>query len=336
MSYDHDVNEEEFPRGAAESEQLRFLVHYAVLAPSGHNTQPWLFKIENGHLDLIADRTRALAVVDPEDRALTISCGAALEHLAIASRYFGRELTLEFPKSDPDLLARVRLGREIGPGPSDTAMFLAIPKRRTTRAKYEKRALPYALRNTCRDLAQDAGVELTIISDEQQREAISELVAEGDRIQFADPRFRRELAAWIHSRRAASRDGMSGAGFGMPDLLSRAGALVIRTFDMGDGVAAADRDKIVEGSPLLAVFGTQQDQLANWIATGRALTRVLLTLTASGATAAFLNQPVEVEQLRPRLREVVGTSCIPQLLMRFGYGPEVRHSVRRPTESVLI
>ena len=57
---------------------LRSLVEYAALAPSGHNTQPWRFRLRGGGAELLADRTRALPVVDPDDRELVISCGAAL------------------------------------------------------------------------------------------------------------------------------------------------------------------------------------------------------------------------------------------------------------------
>ena len=129
---------------------------------------------------------------------------------------------------------------------------------------------------------------------------------------------------------------MSGDGFGMPDVLSAVGAIVIRTFDLGNGVAASDRDKILTGSPVLAVFSSPEDRPADWLATGRALARVLLRLTASGATAAFLNQPIEVHDLRPRLRAVTATSGVPQVLMRFGYGPTVRAAARRPIGEVLI
>ena len=41
-----DVREADFPTTGPPAEQLRFLLHYAVLAPSGHNSQPWLFKID--------------------------------------------------------------------------------------------------------------------------------------------------------------------------------------------------------------------------------------------------------------------------------------------------
>lgn len=338
MAHSPGVQDAGFPGDATEAERLRFLVKYAILAPSGHNTQPWLFKPGDRFLDLFADRTRTLPVVDPGARELTISCGAALEHLAIAARFFGSELSIdELPDpSSPDHLARVRLGRGITPGTDDIRMFQAIPNRRTTRAWYENRVLPDHLCNRCRALADQSDVELVLISDEKQRSEIAGLVAEGDRIQFADPGFRRELAAWVRSRRAATQDGISGEAFGMPDLLSPLGAMIIRTFDMGRRVAAGDRDKIVNGSPLLAVMGTRDDHTANRIATGRSLTRVLLALTASGATASFLNPPIEVEPLRPRLRDVVGTRRVPQLLMRFGYGPASGPAARRPVDEVLI
>jgi len=68
------VSDTAFPRTAGPTDQLRFLVNYAVLAPSTHNTQPWLFKVGGEKLELYADRTRSLAVADPEDRELTGKC----------------------------------------------------------------------------------------------------------------------------------------------------------------------------------------------------------------------------------------------------------------------
>jgi len=118
--------------------------------------------------------------------------------------------------------------------------------------------------------------------------------------------------------------------------LSSIGALVIRTFDLGNGVAASDQEKIVEGSPTVAVFSSPSDTIPHWLATGQALSRVLLTLTDAGATASYLNPPVELEQLRTQLREVVGCKGTPQLLMRFGYGPSVASTVRREVDEVLI
>jgi len=317
---------------------LRSLIHHAILAPSSHNTQPWLFRLQDDRLELFADRTRALPVVDPFDRALIISCGAALGHLEAAARYRGHALIIDdLPdEDDADLLAVVRVGAAAACSKDDAEIFAAIPQRRTTRSQFDNRLLPPALSSRCVALAQEFGVCLTLITDVETRTAIGDLVAEGDRTQFSDPRFRRELAAWVHSRRAACHDGMSGENFGMPDLLSPLGAAVIRTFDLGKGVAAGDRDKIIGGSPTLAVFSTVDNVPQAWLNTGRALSDVVLALTADDFTASFLNQPIEVSALRPRLADAAGIAGVPQLLMRFGYGDTGRPTVRRSVEDVIL
>ncbi len=258
---------ESFRHSEAVQDQFKRMLDHAVFAPSGHNTQPWLFRLGADHLDLIADRTRGLAVVDPFDRELTISCGAALDHLVTAGRHYGKNVTIELSpdSNDADLLARCRIADAVTPNASDNALFESIPHRRTTRSKFENRELPEDVSERCIELAEQLGVELTLITDSAKRSEIAELVAEGDRIQFADPRFRRELASWVHSRRGSGHDGMSGAGFGMPDILSPIGALVIRTFDLGNGIAAGDKEKIAEGSPTLAVFSSPSDNVGSLV-----------------------------------------------------------------------
>lgn len=326
------------PESTSDEVFLRSLIHHAILAPSGHNTQPWLFRIHDDRLDLFADRTRALPVVDPFDRELVISCGAALGHLETAARYRGHALVIDVlpDADDADHLATVRVGAAVKRREEDAAMFTAILRRRTTRRPYDNRRLPPDLSSRCKALAHASGVALTLITDIETRTAIGDLVAEGDRTQFADAHFRRELAAWIHSRRTASHDGMSGENFGMPDMLSPLGAAIVRTFDLGKGVAAGDRDKIVDGSPTLAIFSTEDNIPEVWLKTGRALSDVLLALTADDVTASFLNQPIEVTGLRPRLADAAGISGVPQLLMRVGYGETGRPTVRRSVEEVML
>jgi len=333
-----NVSTSGFPAGGDAVAKLTSLLRYAVLAPSGHNTQPWLFRVEGDVVEVYADRTQALPVVDPEDRALVISCGAALLNLRVALRRFGyRDDTYE-PLPDPDdadLLVRIRLVEGESASPEEGALFEAIPKRRTTRAAYEQRDVPIELQ---RDLEADAareGAWLQLVADTERR-TIADLIAEGDRAQMADKRFRRELAAWVHPNRSREKRGMRGYGFGFRDLMSHAGPLVIRTFDIGKGQAAKDRE-LAEHAPLLAVLGTEDDSPRAWLAAGQAMERLLLRACAHGLTSSFLNQPVEVDDLRPRLAEAIGRGGEnPQLVMRFGYGPDVEHSPRASVDDVLL
>jgi hypothetical protein len=331
------VSEEGFPTQGSAADQLRFALQYAILAPSGHNTQPWLFRVENETVELYADRARALPVVDPEDRELTMSCGASLFHLRIALRHYGYRPMVEIlPKlHDPDLLALVQLGDPYDATLEEQRLFRAIPRRRTNRSHFEDRPVPDSLLVDLQAAARLEGASLEIIRGEARRHDLVDLVAQGDRMQMSNKSFRRELAAWVRSNRGGNRDGIPGYGFGFADFVSVGGPFVIRTFDLGGFQAARDRE-LADGSPVLAVITTQADTPRDWMAGGQALARVLLRARADKVWASFLNQPIEVESLRPRLREALDTTGYPQLILRMGYGPEVRPTPRRRVAEVLM
>lgn len=332
------IDARDFPRDGGAAARFEFLLGYAILAPSGHNTQPWWFRAGGDGIEVHADRTRCLPVVDPGDRELTISCGAAIGHLEIALRYFGYEPGVQL-LPDPeagDLLARLRPRSGTGTAPDCDALFEAIVRRRTNRRPFRDEPVPDRVLDACRERAGSLGAGLRVVDERTEREAVAELVARGDRIQFRDKRFRRELAAWIHSHSLGSRDGISGAAIGMPDILSAAGGLALRTFDMGKGVAADDRERIDSGSPTLLALATEGDAAVPWLNAGRALARVLLTLTADGWSASYLNQPIEVDSLRPRLRETLGLGGQPQILLRCGRGDDPPPAARRPVAEVLM
>ena len=66
------------------AQALRRAAARAALAPSIHNSQPWRFILTNGVLELHADRSRQLNVLDPASRQLQISCGCALFNARVA------------------------------------------------------------------------------------------------------------------------------------------------------------------------------------------------------------------------------------------------------------
>jgi hypothetical protein len=328
---------DEFPITGTTSEKLHAAVKYAVRAPSSHNSQPWLFRITAGDaLELRADRARALPVVDPDDRELVISCGAALFQLCVALRHFGCAARLErLPDAaDPDLLARVRLSGAWERTAEDEGLFQAIAARRTNRLPFEDRSLPEQLGPALEAAAQAEGTWLHVFRTSEARTAVADLIAEADRLQMADKRFRRELAAWLRPNWSDRGDGMPGFALGLGAVMSAAGPLVVRTFDVGRGQAARDQELAV-GSPMLALLGTARDTSADWLAAGQGLARVLLRAQVDGVSASFLNQPVEVGELRLRLLNLAGRSGFPQILLRFGYGRATPATPRRPPGDVV-
>ena len=327
---------DDFPADNPAADQLEFMVGYAVLAPSPHNTQPWLFCINGTEVELFADRRRALRVADPAGRELVMSCGAALFNLRIAAEYFGHLYKLDcLPDPvNPDLLARFHLSLHGETSAEDVLLFYAITQRRTNRQPYEDK--PVA-EEVLRELEEDAhrfGAWFKVVRDQPARQAVADLVAEGDRRQWADKPFRAELAHWIRSPREAHADGLPASIYGIKDWLSFAGSTLIRTFDRGGGLAATDRD-IALRAPALGVLGTDSDDPQAWLDAGQALQRVLLGARTDGVWASFLNQPIEIPDLRHELANIIG-GAYPQCLLRLGYGPEIPPTPRRSVHQVLV
>jgi hypothetical protein len=331
------ISEAAFPRQGSPSEQLRHLLHYAVVAPSGHNTQPWLFRVTSDGVELFADRTRALPVVDPDDRELTMSCGAALGQLRLAIRHFGRTDVVDLlpDARHADLLARVTFGAARLPNGEEERFFHAILKRRSNRAAFEARPVHPPLVAALRSSVADEQVGFHAVVGSDHRQAVADLIAEGDRLQYSNKLFRRELAAWMRPNVSRRRDGIPGYALGMGTLMSYVAPFVIRTVDVGRRQAAEHR-QLALGSPLLAILSTTMDNPGAWLATGQALTKVLLRAYAEGVSVSFLNEPIEVAELRPRLRNVLGLADYPQLLLRLGYGTDVKPTPRRQVSEVCV
>lgn len=305
------------------------LLASAILAPSSHNTQPWLFRSDNRHIDLLADRSRALPANDPQDRELTISCGCALFNLRVAAAAAGwrTEVAVAPDHHDGDLLARITLVSDAAPDPVGR-LHPRIAARRTYRRRFTARPVDTFAILELSAAASIEGTKLTVLSEPEQRHRAAALVSEGDAWQWSDPSWRRELAAWMHPRQ-------HGDGLVVPALATSAAQLVVRSFDMGHGVGAKDRE-LADASPLLTAILTPGDTLRDWLAAGQALQHALLVGLTHGLQASYLNQPVQVPDLRPRMQNLCGRGGMPQLLLRWGIPQTILPaSPRRPLDAVM-
>ena len=329
------IVESAFPYEGSAAEQLEFLLQYALLAPSGHNTQPWLFRIVGDTVEIRGDVSRAMPVADPDNRELVMSCGAALLHIRVAVRNFGLTCTTDIcpEPTDPWLLARLRLTGTAPAGRTDYKLFKAMPDRRTARVPFEGRPIPRALLYRWQRAAAYEDAWLAIVENRESRRAIAQIIAEGDRALAADERYREEIASWIRPNERAVRDGLPGYSLGLGSLSS---SVATRgTFPHGGVQASRDMGLVLE-CPVFAILGTGGDEPEDWMTAGQALSRVLLAAQSEGVSASFFLQPVEVRHLRHQLmRYVDGETGYPQISFRLGYGPRVPPTPRRPLSEVL-
>ena len=318
---------------------LRNAVAAAVMAPSSHNTQPWKFRIVEDRIDVIADGARHLSVIDRERRQLVMSCGCALFNARVAVRAMGYrdDVSVMLVDADePGHLATLRLGERIISGEADRALMHAIALRRTNRKPYLDRPVSSEIADALISTAACNGAWMVRLTPDQKA-TIAALVDEADRLQFADPAFRHELASWLTPRVTLRRDGIPFVekeyGSAMPFAVVRA----LRNPELGEQVGEVEHARTL-ASPFVVVLGIDSDDPADWLRCGEALEAVLLHATHLGLSAAFLNQCLEVPELRGRVVSAIGRPGYPQMVLRFGYPAEpVDHPApRRELVDVLV
>jgi hypothetical protein len=95
--------------------------------------------------------------------------------------------------------------------------------------------------------------------------------------------------------------------------------------------------KQIRSSAGIGVLVSGASDRAHWVEAGRCYERFALQATALGIRNALLNQPVEVGSIRPRFASALGLgNQRPDLVVRFGRGPTMPWSMRRPVQAVLV
>jgi hypothetical protein len=320
--------------GLSGREALGELVRFATLAANSHNTQAWRFAIGDATIAILPDFTRRTPVVDPDDHHLFASMGAATENIVEAAPILGLSANARF---DADGEGRIVVDLHAG-GTTTTPLAAAIPKRQCTRNLYDSRpVLDPDLRTLTAAGSRDR-VELILMTERPAIDALAALIIDGNTRQMGDPTYIDELKRWLrfsYVDALSSGDGLFSAASGNPALPALVGRAL---FDMVATAQSENKKYLAQiaSSAGLAVFVSERSDKAHWVAAGRAYQRFALQATALGIRHAFLNQAVEVPEVRRRLADHLSLGeRRPDLIVRFGYGTEMPWSLRRPVADVL-
>ena len=316
-------------------QRLNLVVYKAVRAPSVHNTQPWSFAATNSGLNVRADRSRQLAVLDPSGRQLVISCGCALFNARVAAAAGGLRLSVtRLPDpNDPDLLARLDVTAAASTeNPEIAALDRAIQVRQSNRRRFSEEPVPSELLDTLRLAAQLEDAHLIEVSRAEDRDTIAMLTQRADTLQIADPAYRAELRAWT-SDDPTRADGVPARA--VPHVDAGSGDdIPIRDFDThGHGWLPTATHS--SRRQCLLVLGAEADNPASWLRAGEALERVLLEIARHGFTASLFSQIIEVPGVRAALRDELRLTTYPVMVLRVGRAQPTAGTPRRPMGDVL-
>ena len=318
------------------AEELELVTTFASLAPSVHNTQPWLFVADGHTLEVRADPERQLAVLDESSRQLHMSCGAAIEFARLAIRALGYSCIVRLtPRADDRLLmATLTLGGRSAAQPGERRLYDAAPRRYTDRGPYEDKQVPRTVLARLADAAGEVGCWVQPLNRPGDRLLAAVLLEKAEAIEAQDPRYRDELQQW--RRHGTADDGVPDAALpSWPE--NRVSDMPLRDFtgeEQPQGGRRGQRPDVERDT--LVVIGSDGDDRLSWLRTGRALAAVLLIATDAGVASQPLGQVTDVPATRVHLQRGLGLLGYPQLLLRLGYGHGKPTTGRRPIEETLV
>ena len=317
--------------GAALSQEL---IRYATLAPSSHNTQCWKFALESQAITILPDPLRRCPAVDPDEHHVFVSLGCATENLVHAALAHGLNAEAGFDASHEAIRVVLRPTRA-----EVSALFNAIPVRQCTRGGYDSMPLSTAELSLLERAGNSDTVRMLLITERPAVERVLDYVVQANTAQMADAAFVKELESWIRFNGPAAvrtGDGLYTGCTGNPKIPTWVGHLGFGWFYK----PKSENDKYVRqirSSAGIAVFVGASADKASWVEVGRSYERFALQTTALGIRNALLNQPVEVQSVRPQFATALGlTGQRPDLVVRFGRGPSMPLSLRRPVQAVLV
>lgn len=311
-------------------QQIDVLLEAALAAPSMHNTQPWLFEVDTGAVDVYLDRSRALPAEDPTGRALRIAAGAAVFNLRCAAAWLGLGTWYGLLPSpdEPDLVARVVVTPTDSPDRDLAKLYPEIARRHTSREPGRPGGLSTGVRIALMRAADGEGVELTWLP----ADAVPDVLASGAAALlrgWADPARTAERAKWISTGRGDD-------GIPLTALGPRPAEYPAPVRDLGAGLPGRGRTrKAFEADPALAVLSADGDGPLDQLVVGMALERVLLTATREGIRASFLNQALEYDESRAAVQRLTGKPGFAQMVIRFSDSPVTVTTPRRQVADVV-
>jgi nitroreductase len=320
--------------------QVERAVYFGVRAPSIHNTQPWRWVYRPGALELYADRGRQLPALDPDGRAVLISCGAALAlaEIGFAAAGWATEVDRMPDPARPDLLARIRPTWAQTAGESTVERAGAAERRHTERRPFRAEPVPADKVDALLAAAAASDVYANAIQRPDERLDLAVVFSWADTVESADPAYRAELAKWTRYPDADADDGVPATSVPhIPAGSARHTDVPVRDFEAGITGGQRIAEAVDERPVYIVVFTTTDDRLAQ-LRAGEAYARISVEAERIGLGSSAMTQAVDLPAVRERFRTLMDWPDHPQMVLRVGWpqaGDAARPTGRRSLSTVL-
>lgn len=332
-----EVKTQDFPETQILEEQIKFLIRFGILAPSGHNTQPWNFQLQTNVLKILICQERFLRENDIEGRQSYISMGALIENIVFAAHYYTMPYTLQLlPDQLSSKLIAIFKFDQTGKLPNHAGHLIHLIKERVSnRGKYlanlpEEAVLAELSKSNVED------IKISHLIGEAKNKLAKIMVAAQIQV-MASKKFRSELSNYIKSNATNSHSGMPGFTLGIPAPVSFVADKLIKYFNLSRLSEKQDIKLLQTHTPCITVISTREDLPIDWINAGRALENFWLHCTKHGLACSPLAAAVQSPRHREDVQRLLNTDYYPQVIVRCGYPQNsVEHSPRYDLNSLIV
>ena len=347
------------------------VVAHGLLAPSAHNTQPWIVKLDKDNYDvfeLYVDSERLLPETDPPSRQITISQGTFLETVRIAADQLGYSMGMElFPKGEygtsdsiqemQDLpVARVTLLRNIPKeepvlmqmeNPQKVDLYSEIFHRVTNRTAYYGNPLTDDEMSVLLSLNNNPNLLLVFFNDAASLEKIRSLTISGVKVEATTEQTMSETKRLFRDsekEKKEHRDGITVMSGGLKGMKLQIVQFFSNLFPMswekmGD-IWLKSETRNINSAPTFAMIISNDNSRKTQVETGMLYSRFQLKASQMGISIQPLSQvlqeyPEMAELYQQVHREFAEDGQTIQILVRMGRAEDVLHSPRRDLTDIL-
>jgi hypothetical protein len=309
-------------------------VAQACRAPSLYNSQPWRWVAEAGAIRLFADHSSISHATDTSGREVILSCGAALDHLAVAMAARGFQSLIDrFPNpNNPNHLATVEFSPMSFVTDAHRRRAEAIPRRHTDRLPMDSPTDWEPFETVLRSTFSPQHAILTVLpAADRPKLAEASRLTEG--LRRYDSSYHAELAWWTSGVEAD--EGLP------PGTLPTADENRLVGLDRDFGVPGRGERPpgIGVDHATVLVLSTVEDGSDEVLRCGEVLSTVLLECTMAELATCPLSHMIELAASRDIVAALTGRAGLPQLLIRVGRAPAGDETLpatpRRPVAEVL-
>jgi len=319
-------------------EKIYKILYYASLAPSGHNSQPWLVRqVSRNQFIIELDKSRRLLAVDPDMHESILSLGAFMENINIAAGQEGLSTHV-------NIIAENTRSREVAEiifkkdRPVDYPLH-RLAMRRTVKGGMLPRELSM---EDVKAFEQKSGPGLYYFPRKSRHARFMEEQAiENFTIQTRNDNAQEELSRWIRFKDKDVEKFRDGLSVKSMEINGIAGWYVKNFMDKRDVTGKRFRQKGIEktikqvrqGGGWLVITGNG-NLPADLLDSGQRFQRMALIARERNIAIHPMTQTLEEENGQKNIRKNHDSGMVPHFMLRVGYVDKYPDPVtlRRPVE----